>query len=290
VRIVVTGATGFIGARLVTQLAGAHEVFAVTRDTSPEEAQVQWITHDLRAPLPATFPDRVDAVVHLAQSRYYREFPERADDIFGLNVGATFRLLEYARRAEASRFVFTSTGGIYGQSDERFIESDPANPINFYLATKYAAETLIASYELSFKTIVLRPFFVYGPRQRGMLISRLAERVLSREQITIDGNPGIRINPIYVDDAVAVLERALTYDGSLLCNLAGREEASLTDIVRLLGELAGEQPSISYEAAGQTGDIVGDTRLLEQTFGFDPQVPLREGLRRVIEEQAASAV
>jgi UDP-glucose 4-epimerase len=284
-RILVTGATGFIGSHLVPALADDHEVHALVRGPHAELPHVNWIEHDLREPLgQAPLPSSIDAVVHLAQSRRYREFPAGAEDIFSLNVQSTFELAEYARRAGAERFVFTSTGGVYGHGDERFVEEDVVNPINFYLASKYAAETVLAPYITQLHTIVLRLFFVYGPSQGPMLVSSLARRVLSGEPITIEGDPGIRINPLHVADAVRVLDRALSHEGSLLCNVAGAETVTLTRLVQLLGELAMREPVIEHVAAEHHGDIVGDTTRMESALGVSPRVTLREGLAGVIAE------
>ena len=100
-----------------------------------------------------------DTVIHLAQSRHYRQFPERADDIFAVNVKSTFQLLDYARRAGAGRFLHASSGGVFGYSYEKFVETDPVNPLNFYLSSKYCAELMVGNYRDYFLTIVLRFFF-----------------------------------------------------------------------------------------------------------------------------------
>ena len=177
--IVLTGATGFIGSHLLPVIAATDSVTAIARGRHVDVPGVRWIDHDLRRPLAvADLPDRIDAVIHLAQSRRYRDFPAGAEDIFELNVRGTFELLEYARRAGAERFVFTSTGGVYGHGDESFSEDDEVNPINFYLASKYAAETIIAPFVGELHAIILRPFFVYGPGQGPMLVSSFAQRVL----------------------------------------------------------------------------------------------------------------
>ena len=282
-RILVTGARGFIGSHLVHALTGRHEIYATAREPGAPAEGVTWIRHDLRAPLEsAALPNSLDAVVHLAQSRRYREFPDGAADVFSLNVRATFELLEYARRAGASRFVFTSTGGVYGHGDESFVEEDNVDPINFYLASKYAAETVIAPYVAELQVVVLRLFFVYGPGQGQMLIPSLARRVLAGETVTIEGNPGIRINPIYVDDAVRTLERALEYESSLLCNVAGDETLTLIDLVSMLGEIAGREPRVVHTPAARAGDIVGDTTRMRRELGVTPSVSLRDGLARLV--------
>jgi len=282
-KILVTGATGFIGSHLVPALAERHEVHAVARAAHVDLPGVHWIEHDLHGPLDSSLlPRRVDAVVHLAQSRRYRDFPEAADDIFALNVAATAGLAEYARRAGAERFLFTSTGGVYGHGVERFVESDAVNPINFYLASKYAAETLLAPYVNHLHTIVLRLFFVYGPGQGQMLIASLARRVLAGERIVIDGDPGIRINPIYVEDAVRALERSLTHETSLLCNVAGDEAVTLTQLVGRIGTIAGRDPSVTHTAAEQEGDIVGDIGRMRDELGVEPRVGLDDGLTSLL--------
>ena len=283
-RVLLTGATGFIGSHLLPSLAARHEVVAIARSPHADVPGVTWVDHDLREPLAqAGLPSSADAVVHLAQSRRYREFPAGAEDVFSLNVRATFDLLEYARTAGAGRFVFTSTGGVYGHGDESFVEEDAVNPINFYLASKYAAETVVAPYVGELHAIVLRLFFVYGPGQGPMLVSSLAQRVLRGETITILGDPGIRVNPLYVGDAVRVLERALEHDSSLLCNVAGEEVVDLTRLVGLIGELAGTTPSVEHAPSEHEGDIVGDTRRMKAALAVEPEVPLREGLGRLVE-------
>ena len=114
-RVLVTGANGFVGRRLLETHSGGHELVALARTRGPELPGVEWIEHDLVEPLAdARLPDRIDAVIHLAQSRRYREFPEGARDVFEVNTRSTFELLEYARRAGARSFVFASTGGVYG--------------------------------------------------------------------------------------------------------------------------------------------------------------------------------
>jgi len=188
-RLLVTGAGGFVGSRLVAELAPRHEVFAVARRPGPAIDGVVWIALDLARPLdPARLPAGVDSVVHLAQSRRYRDFPDGAADVFAVNVASTVALLEYARHAGVRSFVFTSSGGVYGFSYERFVEEDPVNPLNFYFGSKYSAELLIGNYGTLFHTVVLRPFFVYGAGQQGMLVPNLVERVLTDTEITIEGN------------------------------------------------------------------------------------------------------
>lgn len=283
-KILITGATGFIGSQLARTLQSRHEIFALARKQPPPDSptQMQWIEQDLTQPLDySRLPNRVDAVIHLAQSKFYRQFPERAQDIFAVNIQSTFQLLEYARQAGAECFIFASTGGIYGYSYEKFVETDPVNPLNFYLSSKYSAELLIANYQPFFRTIVFRFFFVYGPGQRGMLIPNLLGKVQRGEPVVIEGNPGLRINPIYVEDAVQVFEPALGLSTSTLFNVAGNEVVTLTDLIELMEEVSGKEASIEHTAANPGGDLIGDNRRMKEVLGIHPQISLLAGLNGV---------
>lgn len=283
-KILVTGAAGFVGSRLVAELAPRHEVVGLARQGRPAAEGVDWIEIDLARPLdPTRLPARIDAIVHLAQSRRYRDFPDGAGDVFAVNVASTVALLEYARHAGARSFVFTSSGGVYGFSYERFVEEDPVNPLNYYFGSKYSAELLIGNYGTLFHTVVLRPFFVYGPGQRGMLVPNLVERVLADEQITIEGDPGLHINPIHVDDAVRVFEPALGLDRSGLLNIAGDEIVTMTELVELIGSTAGRSPRIAYRDSDAAGNLVGDNTAMKQILGVVPRIPLGQGLQGVVE-------
>jgi len=280
VRILLTGATGFVGRHLLPLLAERHEVIALGR-TRPD-ADVAWVERDLAAPWDeAGLPDRVDAVIHLAQSEHYKDFPDRADDIYAINVASTFGLLDWARRTGARRFVFTSTGGVYGSGDDRMTETDPVSMIGFYVRSKYAAELMVGGFAGALEAVVLRLFFVYGADQRRMLIPTLAGRVRAGEEIVIEGDPGLRINPLHVDDAVRVFEPALTCDSGVF-NVAGDEAVTLTDLVRLLGELDGREPAIRHEPSEADGDLIGDNTRMREVLGVVPRVGLREGLAGVL--------
>jgi UDP-glucose 4-epimerase len=282
--ILLTGAGGLIGQSAIRQLSPQHRLVCMVWPPSRMEPSPQCdvVEHDLTLQLDyLRLPSHIDAVIHLAQSRRFREFPDAAEDIFSINTHATVRLAEYARRAGAKSFVFASTGGVYMSAPEKLKETDPVHPPDFYTSSKYAAELLLSSFTPFFKVAVLRFFFVYGPHQRNMLIPNLLGKVLKSDQVLIDGKPGMHINPIYVEDAARVFSPILLNSFEGVLNVAGDEVISITDLVKLMAELSGKPAYISYVEAKYAGDLIADNHKMKEIIGVYPEVSLREGLSEV---------
>jgi UDP-glucose 4-epimerase len=272
VRVLVTGAGGFIGSRLVEKLAREHTVYglvrSVTAGASPSGG-VQTIVCDLTRPLAeADLPTSVDAVVHLAQSRLHRDFPASVDDLFGVNIHATQRLLDYAREAGASRFVLASSGGVHGYSTQPITEDSSLDPTGYYLITKSIGELLLKSYREYFSTSVLRPFFVYGSGQAPyMFLPRLARSIVERRPIYLHGADGLRMNPIHVTDAARAFAQAINLDGHHVVSIGGPDVVSLREVAEAMASRLGNKPLFEAAPAGPPGDIICDLTRMINLFG-----------------------
>jgi len=185
--------------------------------------------------------------------------------------------------------VLASTGGVYGYRPHPISErEDEPRPTTFYFRSKRSAELLAEAYAELFAVVVFRLFFVYGAGQRRMLIASLIDKVTGGEPIVVDGDPGLSINPIHIDDAVRAFEPALELDRSATVNVAGAERVSVTELVRLIGELAGRPPAIEHTEAQPEGDLVADIGRLRELLGVAPAISLSEGLRGAIGVSAPS--
>jgi UDP-glucose 4-epimerase len=281
VRILVTGAAGFVGSHLLARLEADHELLPVVRE-APDDSR-EWIVQDLTQPLDRSrLPERIDALIHLAQSARYREFPDGAEDVYAVNVHSTFELLEYARVAGAVSFVLASSGGVYGYSYETLVETSPAVPLNFYITSKYVAELLAANYQPFFSTVVLRLFFAYGPGQDRMLVPTLIDKVRKGDQISIAGRPGQWINPIHISDAVEVFPPALELTGSDVFNVAGDEVVSIRGLVGVIEEATGEPAHVRHIDPDQEGDLIGDNARMKEILGVQPRTSLLDGIRSML--------
>ena len=280
--VVVTGGTGFLGSALVALLGRSDEVVALHRPGSTPEAVagVRWVAQDLAAPLSAALPEHVDAVVHLAQSRRYREFPDGAIDVYAINAGMTVELLDYARRAGAATFTYASSGAVYASGPEPVHEDDTPRPGNFYAVSKLAGELATEQFRSQLRAHVLRFFFIYGPGQRNMFIPGVLGRVRDGQDVTLAGADGIHVNPVYVDDAAAAVAATLELADSTTLNIAGPDVVSLRDIAELGGRALGQSPS--FATADPQPDLVASIERMSATVGA-PKVGVEEGLRRTVE-------
>jgi UDP-glucose 4-epimerase len=280
-KIVVTGATGVTGSALLPVLARDHEVFALHRPGAEVESSggVTWIEQDLSRPLEGDLPAEIDAVIHLAQSRRYREFPEGAVDMVEVNAASAVRLLQYCCEAGGTCFVYASSGAIYPPGPRPVRENDTPKPGNFYAMSKLIGEQLVDQFRNVLTVAILRFFFIYGPGQTNMLVPGLAAKVQASEPIPVAGAQGIRINPIYVDDAAAAVAEALKLEQSGLFNVAGPEIVSIQDIATIVGQEVGIEPTFTHGPA--QSDLIADIQRMRERLA-EPAVGIQEGLRRFL--------
>ena len=286
-KILVTGAAGFIGSRLVRRLVPDHEVYCLVREegTVPVRPHVHPVVQDLAAPLQTSrLPESMDGIIHLAQSRHFRKFPEQAKDIFAINTASTAQLLEYGRQAKVRFFLFASSGGVCGYQPRPIVETDPPQPNNFYLASKYAAECLVNAYVEYFATVTLRYFFVYGEGQRDMFMPGLVERVLKGNPVIVFGKTGVTMNPIHVSDAVEATVRALELQRQETINVAGAETTTVLELAELIGQLTGKKPFYSFEPDKGPMAMVANIEKMKLKLGVSPKVSIKEGLDRLVNE------
>lgn len=291
-KCLVTGATGLIGTRLLTELSDEWEIYALAR-TAPGAAQARANLHHLPVNFAACWPHevlpaQVDAVIHLAQSEHFRQFPDKAVEMFQVNVMSTLQLLDYARQAGAKSFVLASSGGIYGHHEQEFREDEAVTAsadLGFYLNTKLCAEIIAENYAPFMNVMMLRFFFVYGSGQRkSMLVPRLVQSVREGRAITLQGQDGIRINPTHVSDAAAAIAKALTLGNSQKINVGGPDVLSLRQIGEIIGQAVGRDPVFQVEAHTPPRHLVGDIQKMSTLLGA-PQVHFADGIRLLLAQE-----
>lgn len=231
-RILVTGAAGFIGFHLSRRLlADGHEVAGVdgmTRyyDPALKEARLAQLAPEPRftfervmledmAGMTAAFERaRPQAVVHLAAQAGVRYSLENPRAYVDANLVGAFNVLELTRAAEAKHLLFASTSSIYGAAEKQpFEETDRADyPLTLYAASKKAGELMSHSYShlWDLPTTAFRFFTVYGPWGRpDMAIWRFAEAIAAGRPIEVHGKGEIWRDFTYVEDLVEAVVRLM---------------------------------------------------------------------------------
>lgn len=266
-KVVITGATGFVGRHLLPVLSARHEAVCIVRD--PDALSVEHrsaaVRADLREPLCLdSLPAAADAVIHLAQA--HAAFPKGAADLFAVNAGAALQLAEYARRAGAGVFVLASSGNVYAQSGHAFAEEDPLGPPDYYGETKRCAEQLILRYNKSLRVCVLRLFAPYGPGQTGRMIPNIIGRVKRGETVTLVNGGAPRINPVFIDDLISVIARVIENESPEILNAAGPDVVSVRDIAAIAGSALGMEPLFEENHQTQSVDLIADTTRLRAAY------------------------
>ena len=284
--ILVTGATGLIGSSLLEPLSNLFEVHAVSRSiVNKPVIDINWhyadLSHDFDFKL---LPRNVEAVIYLAQSENYRDFPKKALDIFEINTAKVLKMLDYAREIGVKKFIYASSGGVYGSAHSSFSEAVtlPATGKNgFYISSKLCSEILAENYKNFMDVVILRLFFAYGKMQKPtMLIPRLVANVKDGKPINLQGNNGILINPIHVSDVVSSVLAALDLKGFHKINVAGKEVVTLKQICEMIGAKIGVEPIFEYDLKSPPRNLIGDIENMKRLLG-PPRFVLNEGLNEM---------
>lgn len=303
-RVLVTGAAGFIGSHLCEALcAQSFDVTAVDNfdayyDLSKkrrnleiiEAAGAQFVELDLRdgsathALLSSTRPD---VIAHLAAKAGVRNSILHPKQYMDTNLGATQNLFDAALAAEVPRIVFASTSSVYGDSETiPFREDDlGVNPLQPYATSKRAAEMLASTYHTNYglQTTVLRFFTVYGPRGRpDMMPYLLADSIQYGTELTLFDGPMSR-DWTFVSDICAGVTAAIdTSLGFEIINLGRGRPLALRDFIAELESVAGKSANLvpaerpPTEVLQTWADISKARRLL----GFEPEVSVEVGIDR----------
>ncbi len=303
-RCLVTGGAGFIGCALTNRLVReGHQVRVLddlsAGDPSGLHADALFTRGDVRdRPKLWTLLQKVDCVFHLAARVSVQEsilYPREYNDV---NVGGTVSLAEAIRDAGVRRVVLASSATVYGpQPKQPVSETSWPHPQVPYAVSKLAAEYyLFALGELNgVETIALRIFNAYGPGQRippshAPVVPAFLKNVLSGASVVIHGDGTQTRDFVYIDDVVDALvaAAALPSVGQAIVNIGSGQETSINGLIASLGQVTGLRPDVirNPQESGGATRLVADLSRARQHLGYQPRVSLREGLERMLAEDA----
>ena len=279
--ILVTGGSGFVGSALCKALQAENfVVYGTARSPSGSQGSLNHIDWDCREPLPRKkLPADIDCIVHAAATM---DRSMSAVDMFRVNTFSTLELLQYARETRVKKFIFLSSGAVYGYRDSAITEDTPMHPSEFYGLTKQESELLVSHYDQYLPTAVMRLFFPYGEGQVRGIIPRLFESVQQGLPITLYNNGNPVINPIYIGDIITLIKEFIVKDHRQVINVCGSEMVTIKDISDAIGKELGMLPVYNNEVNETIGNMLGSNDRLKADFSW-PITPFFEGLSRYIQ-------
>jgi UDP-glucose 4-epimerase len=304
-KILVTGAAGFIGSHLSDRLAERNDVVLVDdfsiglRENLQQlegHAGVSIIDQDItQSDAMNELMRGVDIVFHLAISclRTSLAQPEMSHDI---NAGGTLTTCLAARNHEVKRLIYVSSSEIYGTAETApMSEAHPCRPITVYGASKLAGELYALACQRTYglPVSVVRPFNSYGPREpysgaRAEVIPRFLLQLLAGRSPVVYGDGRQTRDFTYVLDTVEGLVRAAECDELVgdIVNVAYGSEVSIARIAELLAkriDASGAQPVFADERPGDVMRHYADTTKAQRLFDFSPKTDIETGLGLTID-------
>jgi UDP-glucose 4-epimerase len=302
VRVLVTGATGFIGSHLSRRLVnGGAQVHALTSTVS-SVYPVRLVDIRDRIRLHggnlndfgamASVVEQVDPqiVFHLGAYTHVGKSWERVDECIQTNIHGTVNLLQALARTEYDRFIYTSTSEVYGDIEVPFSEDASVRPLSPYSVSKYAGERFCRMLERgrSWPIVVVRPFNAYGPAQSpDRIIPEIIVKGLRGERLAMtDGLQTREFN--YVEDLVDGFLLAATVEGveGEVFNIGGGEEVSMRRIAETVLGLMGNPIIPEFGALPdrptEIWSMRSDVSKARSRLGLGPARSLKDGLEETI--------
>ena len=307
--ILVTGGAGFIGSHVcerflhkghqVVCLDNLNDYYSPQRKLSNLEIcrafktftfiQGDLLDSDL---LDQVFREHsVERVIHLAARAGVRPSLRNPRLYEETNGRGTLNILEMGRKYEVPRIVYTSSSSVYGERlDMPLSETDPiTNPISPYGAAKLASEKICSVYQrlTGMEINVIRPFTVYGPRQRpDMAIYKFTRMIDTGQPVPLFGNGTTARDYTFIEDFVNGLEKVFDFgDGFQIFNIGGSRSTQLKDLVQTISKHLGKEAEIQFQPT-QPGDVpltLADIGKARSLLGYEPRTTVDEGIAKFVD-------
>lgn len=303
-RALVTGGAGFLGSHLCERLLErGDEVVAVDNLLTGRRANIAhlaehpgftFVEHDVSTGLPddGPFAGRFGAVLHLASPASPPEYLALPVETLDAGSVGTRHALDLARRAGA-RFVLASTSEVYGdplvhpQPETYRGNVSPVGPRSVYDEAKRFAEALTMAYRRThgLDTAIVRIFNTMGPRLKpsdGRVVSNFLNQALAGVPLTVYGDGRQTRSFCYVDDEIRGILMLLESDHAGPMNIGNPDEFTILELARIVLEVTGSASELAFQPAPVDDPTQRrpDITLARTVLGWEPEVPLREGLAR----------
>ena len=291
-RIVVTGAAGFVGRHVVAALRPEHQVTAVVqpgRSVPPALEGCDILVADLLDPGLRFLPD-TEAVIHLAAQANPRRADEDKEGTRRANVDATRAAIEAT--PAGARFVFASTGQVYAPSPTPLTETSPTAPRGWYTQTKLMAEEVVRTHgaERGLTTTIVRIFNLFGPGQDpDYVVASIAAKLAAGGAADVRDRRPIR-DFTFAADGARLLALCATRPEAAgqTYNLASGRSRSIGEVADVMARMAGKEVKPAAVAESRDDVVYADPTKAFRELGWHSTTTYDEGLRITLEAAKAS--
>lgn len=282
----VIGGCGFIGSHLVEALlTQGHKVCVM--DIQPwkygNHPNLEVINHDIRKPFAFNETGRV---FHLAALADIIPSIENPIDYYNTNVTGTLNVLEAARQARCSKFIYTASSSCYGSPDET-AEYDECNPQYPYALTKYLGEQIVLHWMnvYKFPAVSMRLFNVYGLRHRtdgayGAMFGTFLAQMANNQPLTVIGDGKQKRDFIHVSDVIKAIIRAAGDNYTGIYNVGSGTPVEINYITKLLG--ASDIINIP-KRPGEPDLTHADILKIKRDMGWRPSISIEDGVKELVD-------
>ena len=284
--VLVTGAAGFVGRAVVSELSESAHVTAVVHHAATGTGIGRVLRGDLSDDEFVRTLPKCDVVLHLAALSPSSPGNWSRDDYFRVNARAVESILAHLGSG-GRRFIYASTASVYRYSSEALSEDSPLDPQGAYPESKFAGEEAGFGAAGEYESVVAaRLFHPYGPSQPvGQLVPRIVKAIRQGEAVFVPRVDAPRRTLTFISDvarylAALCLLRTIPRGFSAV-NIGGDQSPSIADLASLIGQALGIEPKIE-ETGGPDETLIADSRLVRDITRMEPRVELEGGIDRCL--------
>lgn len=281
-KILLTGYSGFIGTNLISKFSNSY--YFVTLNPI-DQTRIDILKKDELNDL-----EVVDAIIHLAAKTSISNSISNPYEVYYTNIVGTLNVLDYAVKKDVKNIINLSTF-VYGIPKYMPIdEVHPVNPHSPYNKSKIISEKLCEYYskDNGLNIVTLRPFNIYGPKQKSSFISIAIQKMLRHELVKLS-KPGTQRDFLYIDDFLDLIAKILNEfpKGYNVYNVGYGQSFSLEKIIEILETITNIKINTEYDSSIRLNDIIemrADIEKVKKKFNWEPKTCLKEGLALTIDE------
>lgn len=293
-KILVTGGIGFIGSHLVDFLIKNNHEVIVVDDLSTCQAEnlnpkAEFYKENICNPdLEILFKkEKPEIVFHLAAKTNLRESIKEPLFYTQNNLIGSVNLLECCRKFDVKKFIYSSSGTRFAESNSPLKENSLVDPKTPYAISKYTVESYLKFYKeiYDLDCIALGYSNVYGPRQINGVVPIFIQRMLTQKPPVIFGDGNQTRDFIFVEDAVEATALAANKTKSSYLNISTGKETSINQVYFLIKNLANFYGHPLFEPAvkGEIRKTCLDNLKAKQELKWEPKTDLKQGIKKTID-------